>query len=92
MAQSIFDAGRCFSHLSNINVKELIPSPITISRNIDHLYEEKKVDLLNLCSRMRSYCIICDFWTEKFTGLSYCGLALRHVTKDFKLLNYILGC
>ncbi|CAF4260461.1 unnamed protein product, partial [Rotaria sordida] len=29
MAQSIFDAGRYFSHLSNINVKELIPSPIT---------------------------------------------------------------
>ncbi|CAF1440028.1 unnamed protein product [Rotaria sordida] len=83
MAQSIFDAGRYFSHLSNINVKD---------RNIDRLYEEKKVDLLNLCSSMTSYCIICDFWTEKFTGLSYCGLALRHVTKDFKLLNFILGC
>ncbi|CAF4085749.1 unnamed protein product [Rotaria sordida] len=92
MAQSIFDAGRYFSHLSNINVKKLIPSPITISRNIDRLYEEKKVNLLNLCSSMTSYCIICDFWTEKFTGLSYCGLALRHVTKDFKLLNFILGC
>ncbi len=25
-------------------------------------------------------------------GLSYCGLALRHVTEDFKTLNFILGC
>ncbi|CAF1548897.1 unnamed protein product, partial [Adineta ricciae] len=24
--------------------------------------------------------------------ISYCGLALRHVTKDFKLQNFILGC
>ncbi|CAF5078985.1 unnamed protein product [Rotaria sp. Silwood1] len=92
MAQSIFDAGRCFNHLSNVDVKELIPSPITISRNVDRLFEEKKVDLLNLHSSMESYCIICDFWTERFTGLSYCGSVLRHVTKDFKLLHFILGC
>jgi hypothetical protein len=25
-------------------------------------------------------------------GLSYCGLALRNVTSDFKLYNFILGC
>ncbi|CAF1398655.1 unnamed protein product, partial [Didymodactylos carnosus] len=25
-------------------------------------------------------------------GLSYCGLALRHVSVDFKLYNFILGC
>ncbi|CAF3827344.1 unnamed protein product [Rotaria sp. Silwood1] len=71
MAQSIFDAGRCFNHLSNVDVKELIPSPITISRNVDRLFEEKKVDLLNLHSSMESYCIICDFWTERFTGESF---------------------
>ncbi|CAF4940274.1 unnamed protein product [Rotaria sp. Silwood1] len=29
---------------------------------------------------------------KKAQSLSYCGLALRHVTKNFKLLNYILGC
>ncbi|CAF4733709.1 unnamed protein product, partial [Rotaria sp. Silwood2] len=40
MAQSIFDAGRCFNHLAQVNVSELIPSPITISRNIDRLFEE----------------------------------------------------
>ncbi|CAF4007248.1 unnamed protein product [Rotaria magnacalcarata] len=41
---------------------------------------------------MKSYCIICDFWTEKHTGLSYCGLVLRHITIDFNLYNFILGC
>jgi hypothetical protein len=25
-------------------------------------------------------------------GLSYCGLALRHITTDYKLHNFILGC
>ncbi|CAF4131697.1 unnamed protein product [Rotaria sordida] len=78
MAQNIFDADRCFNHLSNVKINQLIPSPITISRNIDHLYEEEKAQLLKLCSNMRS--------------LSYCGLALRHVTEDFKLQHFILGC
>ncbi|CAF2097295.1 unnamed protein product [Rotaria magnacalcarata] len=35
MVQSIFDAGRYFSRTSNVSVKEIIPSPITISRHID---------------------------------------------------------
>jgi hypothetical protein len=33
MAQSIFDAGRYFNNLSNIDVKQLIPSPITVSKS-----------------------------------------------------------
>ncbi|CAF1647425.1 unnamed protein product, partial [Didymodactylos carnosus] len=92
MAQSIFDAGKHFNPTSNINVKEFIPSPVTISRHIDNLYEKKKSELVQFCSNMKTYCIICDFWTERFTGLSYCGLALRHVSVDFKLYNFILGC
>ncbi|CAF2144994.1 unnamed protein product [Rotaria magnacalcarata] len=68
MAQTIFDAGRCFRHLAQVNVNELIPSPITISRNVDRLYEDKKAELTKLCSSMRNYCIVCDFWTERFTG------------------------
>ncbi|CAF5179669.1 unnamed protein product [Rotaria magnacalcarata] len=35
MVQSIFDAGRYFSRTSHVSVKEIIPSPITISRHID---------------------------------------------------------
>ena len=27
-----------------------------------------------------------------FSELSYCDLALRHITEDFKLQNFILGC
>jgi Hermes transposase DNA-binding domain len=45
MAQSIFDAGKHFNPSSNVNVKELIPSPITVnmqllltSINIIYLY------------------------------------------------------
>ncbi|CAF3656976.1 unnamed protein product [Rotaria socialis] len=71
MIQSIFDAGRYFSPTSNVSVKDIIPSPITINRHIDQT---------------------CDFWTERYSGLSYCGLALRFVTKDFTLHNFILGC
>ncbi|CAF1102525.1 unnamed protein product [Rotaria magnacalcarata] len=54
MAQTIFDAGRCFSHLAQVNVNELIPSPITISRNVDRLYEDKKAELTKLCSTVLS--------------------------------------
>ncbi|CAF3641083.1 unnamed protein product [Rotaria socialis] len=92
MAQSVFDAGKYFNASSNIDVKELIPSPITISRNIDNLYEIKNNQLKNICTSLKSFCIICDFWTEQYTGLSYCGLALRFITTDYKLHNFILGC
>lgn len=27
-----------------------------------------------------------------FLGISYCGVALRYVTKDFELFTFILGC
>ncbi|CAF1369864.1 unnamed protein product [Adineta steineri] len=30
MTQSIFDAGRYFNNLSNTNINQLIPTPITI--------------------------------------------------------------
>ncbi|CAF4487805.1 unnamed protein product [Rotaria sp. Silwood2] len=92
LAQSIFDAGKYFNASSNIDVKQLIPSPVTISRNIDNLYEIKKNELKNICMNLKSYCIICDFWTERYSGLSYCGLALRFATLDFQLHNFILGC
>ncbi|CAF5106077.1 unnamed protein product, partial [Rotaria magnacalcarata] len=71
MAQSIFDAGRHFSPTSSISVKEIIPAPVTISRHIDQIYENKKNELIRL---------------------SYCGLALRFITEDYKLHNFILGC
>ncbi|CAF4341330.1 unnamed protein product, partial [Rotaria magnacalcarata] len=71
LEQSIFDASRHTSNSSSVKITHLIPSPTTISRNIDRLYEEKKVQL---------------------TRLPYCGLALRHVTQDFNLQNFILGC
>ncbi|CAF4814197.1 unnamed protein product, partial [Rotaria socialis] len=32
MIQSIFDAGRYFSPTSNVSVKDIIPSPITVNR------------------------------------------------------------
>ncbi|CAF4962143.1 unnamed protein product [Rotaria socialis] len=68
LTQSIFDAGRHTRNSSSFNITHLILSPTIISRNIDHLYEEKKVQLTSLCMKMSSYCIICDFWTERFTG------------------------
>ncbi|CAF4298297.1 unnamed protein product, partial [Rotaria magnacalcarata] len=43
IVHTISDAGRCFSHLARVNVNELIPSPITINRNVDCLHEDKKI-------------------------------------------------
>ncbi|CAF1551287.1 unnamed protein product [Adineta ricciae] len=55
MVQSIFDAGRYFSLTSNINIKDLVPSSITVGRHVDRLYEQEKRQLLKLCSEMESF-------------------------------------
>ncbi|CAM4980460.1 unnamed protein product [Rotaria socialis] len=82
LTQSIFNAGRHTSNSSSVNITHLIPSPSTISRNINRLYEEKKVQLTSLCNYEN---------VKLLYRLSYCGLALRHVTQDFKLQNFILA-
>ncbi|CAF3417542.1 unnamed protein product [Rotaria socialis] len=92
LAQSLFDAGKYFSPTSTVNLKDLIPSPVTVSRNVEDLYKKKQSELAKLCINIKYYCIICDFWTERYTGLSYCGLALRYITIDYRINNFILGC
>ncbi|CAF2232982.1 unnamed protein product [Rotaria magnacalcarata] len=92
LAQSLFDAGKYFSSTSTVNLKDSIPSPVTVSRNVEDLYKKKQSELAKLCINIKYYCIICDFWTERYTGLSYCGLALRYITNDYRINNFILGC
>ncbi|CAF1989532.1 unnamed protein product [Rotaria magnacalcarata] len=92
LAQSLFDAGKYFSSTSTVNLKDSIPSPVTVSRNVEDLYKKKQSELAKLCINIKYYCIICDFWTKRYTGLSYCGLALRYITNDYRINNFILGC
>ncbi|CAF2149160.1 unnamed protein product, partial [Rotaria magnacalcarata] len=67
LAQSLFDAGKYFSSTSTVNLKDSIPSPVTVSRNVEDLYKKKQSELAKLCINIKYYCIICDFWTERYT-------------------------
>ncbi|CAF4696199.1 unnamed protein product, partial [Rotaria magnacalcarata] len=49
MAQSLFDAGKYFSSTSTVNLKDSIPSPVTVSRNVEDLYKKKQSELAKLC-------------------------------------------
>ncbi|CAF4678867.1 unnamed protein product, partial [Rotaria socialis] len=68
LAQSLFDVDKYFSPTSAVNLKDIIPSPVTVSRNVEDLYKKKQSELAKLCINIKYYCIICDFWTERYTG------------------------
>lgn len=42
-----------------------------ISRDVDGLYMNRKSQLVKLCKEMKSYTIIVDFWTDRYTGKVY---------------------
>ncbi|CAF1474534.1 unnamed protein product [Rotaria sordida] len=91
LAQVLFDAGRSFAN-SSIQVQDVLPHPTTISRNVGRMYEQSKAQLIKICEKIKSFCIVVDSWTEKFTGINYCGIALRFIDDNHRLLSFILGC
>ncbi|CAF1542534.1 unnamed protein product [Adineta ricciae] len=91
LAHVLFDAGRLLQN-SSVQIEDILPHPTTISRNVVRIYEQSKTQLISICESLKSFCLIVDNWTEAFTGINYCGIALRHVDDDFKLLSFILGC
>ncbi|CAF1448781.1 unnamed protein product [Rotaria sordida] len=91
LVKTVFDAGR-LTNKSSIDVTDLLPHPTTISRNVTQLYEQCKVQLIDICEKLTSFCLIVDNWTETYTGISYCGIALRYVGGDHQLFTFILGC
>ncbi|CAF0948747.1 unnamed protein product [Rotaria sordida] len=92
LVKQLFNAGRIMSSSSNIAVEELLPDPTTVSRYIDRMYVHQKEQLIKICQSMDSYCIVVDFWSESYTGISYCGLLLNHVNTKYQLETYLLGC
>ncbi|CAF1408076.1 unnamed protein product [Rotaria magnacalcarata] len=92
LAKQLFDTGRLLSSTTNIEIEDLLPDPTTISRNIDQMYGYYKEQLIKLCQSMDSFCVTVDFWTESYTGLSYCGLSLNHIDPTFYSQSFLLGC
>ncbi|CAF3196992.1 unnamed protein product [Rotaria socialis] len=92
LAKELFNSGKLLSLSTNIQIEDLLPNPTTISRNIDRLYTYYKEKLIDLCRSMDSFCLTVDFWTEPYTGLSYCGLSLGHVDLQFQPQTFLIGC
>ncbi|CAF1551253.1 unnamed protein product, partial [Adineta ricciae] len=63
-----------------------------VSKYVDHVYEQSNAHLIQMCKNLKSFCVVVDSWTEHFTGINYCGIALRFVDDDYKLWSFILGC
>ncbi|CAF4247745.1 unnamed protein product, partial [Rotaria magnacalcarata] len=38
------------------------------------------------------YTIVVDFWKDTFTGIHYCGISLHHISNDWKLQCFVIGC
>ncbi|CAF3885120.1 unnamed protein product, partial [Rotaria sp. Silwood1] len=91
LAKTLFGVGRG-SNTSSIEITDLLPHPTTISRNITRLYEEYKIQLIDICEQLTSFCLIVDQCTEAHTGISYCGIALRYVGEYSQLFTFIIDC
>ncbi|CAF5048860.1 unnamed protein product, partial [Rotaria sp. Silwood1] len=66
LAKILFGVGRC-SNTSSIEITDLLPHPTTICRNITRLYEEYKIELIDICEQLTSFCLIVDQCTEAHT-------------------------
>ncbi|CAM4905523.1 unnamed protein product [Rotaria socialis] len=93
LAQKIFDTGKYLPISKDINVETLLPHPITVSRHVDKLYNQKHQQLvISICEKMLVYTVVVDFWKNTHTGIQYCGISLHHISDDWKLHCFVLGC
>ncbi|CAF3483352.1 unnamed protein product [Rotaria sp. Silwood2] len=92
LAQKIFNAGRYLPVTREINIENLLPTPTTVSRYIDQLYDEKHKQLVSISQNLVSYTIVVDFWKDSFTGIQYCGISLHYISTDWKPYCFVLGC
>ncbi|CAF4716824.1 unnamed protein product, partial [Rotaria sp. Silwood2] len=67
LVKTLFSVGRGTSR-SSIEIIDLLPHPTTISRNFTRLYEEYKIQLIDICEQLTSFCLIADQCTEAHTG------------------------
>ncbi|CAF4709010.1 unnamed protein product, partial [Rotaria sp. Silwood2] len=66
LAKTSFGVGRG-SNTSSIEITDLLPHPTTISRNITRLYDEHKIQLIDICEQLTRFCYIVDQCTEAHT-------------------------
>ncbi|CAF2085014.1 unnamed protein product [Rotaria magnacalcarata] len=81
LAKQLIYAGATLG--TSINSSELLPHPSTISRNVEHVYLNLKKQLISLCAPLECFCITCDFWTAKITGVHYGGISLHYIDEEF---------
>ncbi|CAF4442070.1 unnamed protein product, partial [Rotaria sp. Silwood2] len=55
LAKTLFGVGRG-SNTSSIEITDLLSHPTTISRNFTRLYEEYKIQLIDICEQLTSFC------------------------------------
>ncbi|CAF4555473.1 unnamed protein product, partial [Rotaria sp. Silwood2] len=94
LAKTLLGVGRGSNTLS-IEITALLPHPTTIriiSRNFTRLYEQYKIELIDICEQLTSFCLMVDQCTEAHTGISYCGIALRYVEEYSRLFTFLIGC
>ncbi|CAF3071012.1 unnamed protein product [Rotaria sp. Silwood2] len=92
LLQIVYNAGKCSSNLGVLDFADALPHPTTVSRQIDQIYDVRKKQLVDWCRTLDTYAITVDMWTEKFSGIHFCGVTIRHVDINFYLHSYCLGC
>ncbi|CAF2058966.1 unnamed protein product [Rotaria magnacalcarata] len=86
LAKQLIYAGATLG--TSINSSELLPHPSTISRNVEHVYLNLKKQLISLCAPLECFCITCDFWTAKITGVHYGGISLHYIDEELYTLQW----
>ncbi|CAF1479669.1 unnamed protein product [Didymodactylos carnosus] len=90
LAKQLISAGATID--TSVSASALLPHPSTISRNVERMYLDLKKQLISLCESIKFFCITCDFWSEKTTGIHYGGLSLHYVDAKWQLRVFTLAC
>ncbi|CAF4038052.1 unnamed protein product [Rotaria sp. Silwood1] len=92
LIETVFKAGQSTADLQSFEVCDFLPHPTTVSRKVDRVYAFRKKQLIEWCNTLDSYVVVVDMWTEKYTGIHFCGASLRSLDSDFHLHLFSLGC
>ncbi|CAF3394488.1 unnamed protein product, partial [Rotaria sp. Silwood2] len=92
LIETVFKAGQSTADLQAFEVCDFLPHPTTVSRKVDRVYAFRKKQLIEWCNTLDSYEVVVDMWTEKYTGIHFCGASLRSLDSDFHLHLFSLGC
>ncbi|CAF4556800.1 unnamed protein product, partial [Rotaria socialis] len=86
MLETIFKAGKITANSQSTEISDLLPHPTTVSTP-----SQLRNDIIFFFYR-RSYAVVIDMWTEKYSGIHYCGATVREIDENFYLHSFSLGC